>query len=125
MPELDKFKPHKDRFLQAMTGIGKVYGGKLDPEYAAALYLLTANGGLWHKVESYVDRDGIDFAEILENVDLSGGESVLVKFAGNLFNPDATHIDPIELMRLDQNGFEAAIQALRLRRSSLYIDDFK
>lgn len=125
MPELDKFRTHKERFIKSITSIGKVYDGRLDQEYAAALYLLTANGGLWHKTESYVDRDGIDIAGMLENVDLSGGESVLVKFAGNLFNPVVAHVDPIELMRLDKNGFEAALIALQLRRYGAHIDDFK
>jgi hypothetical protein len=120
---MSETEPHKERFIKAITSIGKVYNGKLDQEYAAALYLLTANSGLWHKIESYADRDGINFREIIENVDLSGGESVLVKWAGSLFGQDI-HIDPIELMRLDQHGFDAAIESLKLRRYGAYLDDF-
>jgi hypothetical protein len=54
---------------------------------------------------------------MLEEIDLSGGESVLVQVAGNLFN-GRTHIDPLELMRLDHANFEVTIRALCLRRTS-------
>jgi hypothetical protein len=118
-----KSPEHKQRFLVAMQQIGKIYGGKLDPEYGAALYILTADLSTWQKAQGYVRRDGIDIPTMLEDVDFSGGYSVLIKWAGNLFN-SWEHIDPIELLRLDESNFEIAISSLRIRRHSFQMDDF-
>jgi hypothetical protein len=113
---------HKTRFVEEIQRIGKIYDGKLDEEYSAALYLLTGSLNTWSKVKSHVDRDGINFEDLLEAVDLSGGESVLVRWAGSLFG-QPIHIDPIELMRLDEHNFKLAIQALRLRRNPVRMDE--
>ncbi len=117
---------HKARFLGIMQHLGKVHGGKLDPEYGAALYILTASAATWQKANGYIasDRDGIDFAGMLAEVDFSGGYSVLVKLASNLFNQE-THTDPIELMRLDDSNFQVALTSLLLRRESFSMDDFQ
>src|SRR5207248_10953882 len=104
--------------------IGKIYSGKLDQEYGAALYILTSTTGLWQKASGYVGRDGIDIEAMLKEADLSGGYSVLVMLAGNLFN-DQTHCDAIELMRLDDSNFRLALTALQVRRASLRVEDFK
>ncbi len=113
---------HKQRWLSAILGIGKVYDGKLDPEYASALYILTSSAGTWQKAQSYVDRDGIDFEAMLREVDFSGGYGVLIHLAGNLFNGQ-TACSPVELMRLDDRNFEIAVNALQIRRISLPIDE--
>lgn len=114
---------HKARFLATMQHMGKVYGGKLDPEYGAALYILTAGAAFWQKANGFVDRDGIDFEGMIQEIDFSGGASVLVKWAGNLFNQN-THIDPIELMRLDERNFKVALTSLQLRREHFSLNDF-
>jgi hypothetical protein len=107
-----------------MTRLGKIYGGKLDPEYSAALYLLTAYLGLWQKVSGYVSRTGLDIEGMLEELDLCGGHTVLVQWAGNLFN-GLQHIDPLELMRLDESNFHLALASLKLRRYSLRVNDLQ
>jgi hypothetical protein len=114
---------HKDRFLAAMRTIGKISAGKLDPEYAAALYVLTADRSTWRKAQQYVDRSGIDIPTMLEQVDFSSGDAVLIQWAGNLFN-NQIHIDPIELLRLDESHYEVALSALSLRRYGCCVDDF-
>jgi hypothetical protein len=119
-----KSEEHKTRFLEAMQSIGKIYDGKLDQEYGAALYLLTSHPSVWNKTRPYVFGDGIDFELILEEVVLSGGEWVVIKWAGNLFGQDQ-HIDPTELMRLDRDNFEAAINALRLRRDPMRLEELE
>jgi hypothetical protein len=106
---------HRQRFTQVMEQIGKVYDGKLDPEYGAAIYVLTATGGTWDKAGSYVDRDGIDFETMLEEVHFSSGYRTLILLAGNLFNGNQ-HLDPLEFMRLDEANFKVAVTALTLRR---------
>jgi hypothetical protein len=108
-------KGHKERFLANMRSLGKIYNGKLDQEYGACLYILTSHADIWQKARTYVHEEGIDIPGMLEYVDLSGGQSVLVKLAGNLFN-DETHCDAIELMRLDSENFTVALQALEFRR---------
>lgn len=116
---------HKARFLSAIQGIGKVYEeGQLDPEYAAALFILTSATGTWHKTQSYVSRNGIDIETMLEEVDFSGGHLILVNLAGNLFNGHI-HIDPLEFVRLDENNFDLALTAIKIRRYGLRLSDVK
>lgn len=111
-----KGQEHKARFLQAIHGIHKVYDGKLDPEYAAALYILTSSVSTWDKAESYVDRDGIDFEGMLLNVDWSGGYRPIITWAANLFNGTIS-CNPVELMSLDESNFNLAVNALFIRRN--------
>lgn len=118
-----KSEAHKLRFLTAIQDIGKVYEGKLDQEYAAALYILTATSGTWEKASSYVSHDGIDFPAMLQEEDFSSGYLTLIKLAGNLFNGEQ-HLDPLEFMGLDEFNFRAALTALELRHYSHHIDDF-
>jgi hypothetical protein len=116
-----KSPAHKQRFLHALRQISKVYEqGKLDPEYGAALYILTADGRTWQKAQAFVSRTGIDFPAMIEGQDWSGGYGVLIKWAGNLFNGE-THIDPLELLRLDESNFELALDALKMRRYGLRV----
>jgi hypothetical protein len=113
---------HKRRFLAVMQKIGKVYeGNKIDPEYGAALFVLTADLGTWERAQYYVAHDGILFRKMLRDLDWSGGYRVLIKWAANLFNEQAAHIDPVQLMRLDERNFAIALSALRIRRDGLYI----
>jgi len=118
-----KSADHKRRFITMMGQIGKIYDGNLDPEYSAALYILTADTGTWKKVSGYVDRDGIEIDTILEEVDLSSGHAVLVRLAGNLFN-NQQHLDPLEFLRLDEDNFQVALAALKLRRYSMQMGNF-
>ncbi len=111
---------HKQRLTDIMQQLGKIdtATGKYDPEYLSALYILTADAATWHKASDYVSREGIDIEVMLQEVDLSGGYTILVQFAGNLFNSEQ-HIDPVELMRLDEANFLVALNALMLRRFSV------
>ncbi|HLI07058.1 MAG TPA: hypothetical protein VKV40_10875 [Ktedonobacteraceae bacterium] len=53
---------------------------------------------------------------------LSGGYTVLLQLACNLFNGQM-HLDPVELMRLDESNFILALTAIQIRRYSLKIDE--
>lgn len=107
---------HKQRFLNIMQQLGKVYGGKYDEEYAAALYILTSALGIWEKAEGYVDRSGIDFDVMLGEEHFTTGQAVLIRLAGNLFSGDQ-HVDPHEFYgTLDDENFVVALEALQLRR---------
>ncbi len=117
-----KSPEHKQRFLAVMQTMGKVYDGKIDQEYGAALYVLSADLDTWQQAQTYVRREGIDFEALLAEGEFSGGYSVLIKWASNLFNGN-THIDPVELMRLDDSNFLVALTALQLRRTSLPVSE--
>lgn len=117
-----KSPAHKERFLEAVQG--KVYGGKLDQEYASALYILTATSGTWERASTYVSRDGIDLETMIEEQHLSSGYLALIKLAGNLFN-GRLHVDPLDFMGLDEANFNVALTALALRYHSHHIDDIK
>lgn len=116
-----KSAEHRTRFVEVMQRLGKVYHGKFDPEYASALYILTADLSTWRKASDYIDRNGIDIEAMLEEVHLSGGYAVLIRLAGNLFN-NQQRLDPLELLRLDESNFLIALTALTLRRYSFHID---
>lgn len=128
-PEPVEFKSteHKDRFLKIMQDLGKVWledNNKLDPEYGALLYVLTAHLGTWEKSRGYVKRHGIDIEGLLQEVDFSGGDTVLIQWAANLFN-NQQHIDPVQLMRLDESNYRIALTALTLRRYSFRLAHFE
>jgi hypothetical protein len=116
---------HKDRFLTAIQQIGKVYNGKLDPEYAAALFVLTSDLITWEKASGYVSRHGIDFDALLQEVDFSHAYVALIKLAGNLFNAGYTACSPVDLYGLDDTNFKIALSALILRRNNWPLDSFQ
>ena len=116
---------HKYRLAAAIQGMDKIWeNGKLDPEYTAALYILTAHLGTWDRTKSYVTKHGISFEEMLKEQDFSGGYSVLIMLASNLFNSNA-HVDPIEFLRLDEENYKLALNAINIRRYSMHMNDFK
>jgi hypothetical protein len=117
-----KSAEHKQRLLTTMQELGKIYRGTLDEEYLSALYILTADRSTWQKASQYVSRDGIDITAMLKEVDFSGGYGVLIQLAGNLFN-QRQHLDPIELLRLDEHNFRLALTAIALRRYGLRFSD--
>jgi hypothetical protein len=119
-----KSAQHKAGFITAMQGIGKVYDGKIDPEYGAALYILLADEDTWNQASNYVSRSGIDFETMFKREHFSGGYSVLIHLAGNLFN-DRIPCNAVELMLLDESNFQVALTAIQLRRHSHHIDDVK
>ncbi len=113
---------HKKRWLTAILTIEKTWEGKLDPEYASALYILTSRTGTWQQAQGYVARDGIDFEALINEVDFSGAYLQLIKLAGNLFN-GTIHMDPVELYRLDEENFTLALTALQIRRVSIPLSE--
>jgi hypothetical protein len=108
---------HQQRFTEIMQRLGKLGERAPDAEYAAALYILTASTALWNKASSYVNQDHMEFPALLREQDFSGGYGVLVRLAGHLFN-GRTHLEPLELLRLDEKNFHVALTALQIRRDS-------
>lgn len=113
---------HKARFLEKIQRIDKVEAGKVDPEYGAAVYLLSCMPSVWEKTRAYVRRDGIPFGTILLEEHFSSSELAMVQLAGNLFNLGITEASPVDLVILDGRNFEVALAALRFRRDGASID---
>ena len=111
-----KSPQHKERFVATMQRLGKINNGTFDPEYAAAVYILTADLSTAEKSSEYMSCRGIDIDTLLEDIDFSGGYCVLIELAGNLFNGHR-HVDPLEFLRLDGGNFSVAITSLLLRRN--------
>jgi hypothetical protein len=123
MPDIFfKSEEHKERFSSDVQELDKVYRGKIDREYGAALYILSSSQSLIDKTTGYISIRGIRFGDMLESVDFSGGQVVLVKLAANLFN-SSQHIDPIELMWLDEGNYKVAMQSIVIRRSGLRVGE--
>jgi hypothetical protein len=112
---------HKNRFVEAIQRIGKVYKRSIDPEYGAALYILTSRLALWNDAQGYVTRHGIDFETMLDETHFSSGTWVLVNWACSLFNGNL-HVDLSDLTRLDEGNFETALASLKVRRYGAYVE---
>lgn len=112
---------HQQRFAEALRLVEEVY----DNGYGAALYILTADFATWEKAKGYVSNNGIPFPKLLEQEGWGAAYSVLIRLAGNLFNADDTHMDPAELLRLDDKNFRLALDAIKLRRYGLNRDNIK
>ncbi len=76
---------HREAMKQAVAETPAIKAGRLDREYAAALYLLTGMEYVWPRLKQYANRDGIDHEGMLDEP-LSCGERLIVGLAGNLFN---------------------------------------
>lgn len=114
---------HKKRLAEAIERLEKVErDGKADPWYAAALYVLSADLYTWNSVQPYISRRGIRFDEILSDLHFSSGETTLIEVAANLFRDDG-QIDLSRFTNLDENNFKLVIDAIKIRRYSLRIDD--
>lgn len=120
-----KSEGHKQRLIATIRQLGKVWeNGRLDPEYASALYILSADAATWNQAQAYVERSGIDFEAMLAEVDFSSGYTVLINLAWNIFN-DGQKLDVLDLLRLDEGNFNVALSALKLRRHGAHVNDFK
>lgn len=118
---------HQARLLSAIQSIGKVYNnGKLDREYACALYVLTNEEETWEQTRQYVSQDGIDFEGILNEQDFGGAYTSLIELAGNLFSGGSIKANPVDVVaRLDEYNFAIAVSAIMIRRHGLHINDLK
>ncbi len=117
-----KSPAHRARFLSAIRQSDKIDHGKIDPEYGAALYILTADSATFEKAKPYISRDGILFAKMLRQTDFSSGHRVLVQLAGNLFNGQ-TKVSPVDFTILDIDNFNVMQEALRTRCTPPYLGE--
>lgn len=117
-----KSPEHKERFQAAIQHVGKFDDDLIDREYGTALYLLTADSGIWENASKYVSSSGIRFDLFLKKNVFSSGEATLIKLAANLFysrvsttKSKSIYVEPIELTSLDESNFILAIFAFKVR----------
>jgi hypothetical protein len=87
-------------------------------EYPAVLYIL-GTPGLWERAAPYVRRNDIDWKGLLEETrTMSGGQTLLVKIAYELWTAKKT-VGLWEIVRrLDAESFERVIDALAMSRGT-------
>jgi hypothetical protein len=123
-----KSAAHKQRFLTIMQQIGKIFDGRIDSEYGAALYILTSDAAMWEQASKYVEHNALRIEDLLNNVHFSHGYQVLIQLAANLFNElneAGRQVRPVDLMILDEHNFQVALVALQIRYYSLRVEDLK
>lgn len=119
-----KSPAHRARFVSMVQQFGHIDQGKIDPEYGAALYILTADSITWASAQGYIDADGIDFRRLRKGLALSHGHDILVRLAGNLFN-SCFRVNPVEFVILDAANFTVALEAQQIRFQAPCIEDLK
>lgn len=77
----------EEKHMQRFFKLTDKTGGKADHsnQYMVACFLLSAIGSIYHRAARYVDSDGINFPEMLNNESFSSGESTYVRAAWDLF----------------------------------------
>jgi hypothetical protein len=121
-----KSPEHQQRLAEAIERLEKIEesNGKADPWYCSALYILAADVYTWNSVQPYISRSGIKFDEILANIHFSSGYVTMIEVAANLFR-DSGQIDLSRFTNLDENNFRLVIDAIRLQRYSVQMDELK
>lgn len=115
-----KSEAHKKRFLEAVQP--HVEDGNIDQWYGSALYILTSEASVWGRITKYVTNDGILFHEMLMYDYFYDNDEILLQVAASLFG-SGHHVDMQELACLDQPNFKVAMQAIRIRRDGLHVND--
>ena len=89
----------------------------LSPEHAAVLHLLTAPV-VWPRAAPYLHGDDVDWAGLAaESETMSGGASLLVRTASDLWHAERT-VGVWEVpRRLDHGNFGRVLEALRICRN--------
>lgn len=116
---------HRKRVLELLKKYNKIYAkydNEVDLEYYPAYYLLSLDM-LKDKTIKYIDEDGIDFDQMLHNEDFSTSQELIIKLAQHLFNR-GTDVSIVDLLgSLDENHYEIVLQAIKLRRKSLFLEE--
>jgi ABC-type uncharacterized transport system ATPase subunit len=96
--------------------------GTIAPEHAAVRHVLAAPR-LASRTAPYVGPDDFDFAGLEREVEtMSGGESLLVRVARDLWTAERT-VGIAELVRsLDAANFARVLEALKIARGSYTCD---
>jgi hypothetical protein len=94
-----------------------------DPGYRAAVYILALPKMLYHGTDPYINRDGINFDQLIKDLGgLSSGYRHLLRAAANLFNGGPHDSSPFSLDDalgvLDGPHLHVLVQAICLRSAT-------
>lgn len=110
---------HEQRYTAALEAYRfQRRGVKPDRYWSALLLIATATGGLWEKVQPYLEiaKGNAWIGRLREEVDLSGGERRLIELAHNLFSCEGA-VDVSDLINtLDDDMWQVAVAAVKVRR---------
>jgi hypothetical protein len=96
--------------------------GVKDRERQAFFFIFSSMPGLFDEIENYYDFKDHLVTEIRIRY-LSSGEFKMIKLAANLYNGWDEDCTPVELFSgLDENNFNIAINAIRIR-FGVFMDD--
>lgn len=115
MNNLFRSPEHRQRFLEVMQAIGT----DKDTGYTSAVYILSSRASTLESAKTHIGKDGIDFEEILNHQDWSGGYKSLLVLASDIFNGN-TPTSMIDVCtRLDSSNFQVALHAIGIRHYGL------
>lgn len=91
-----------------------------NPYFGASLFLITAVPGLYDRVKEHIHNGWADYSEMLE-MNLSGGERLIVELAGNFYNGGFFDgYKPSDIIeKLDADTVELVARAFVLRRQRI------
>lgn len=116
-----KLTPDQHNRFNQLVELTKKPIEHLSHECESAFYIMSLHKELFLKVGSYVDENGIDFENCLEEQEFSAGYRVLVRLAHNLFNGGSSaDLSPVDLMILDKENFLWALEAIRIRGAKIW-----
>lgn len=108
---------HRERWLAAMDRLQPFHQTR---DWAAALYVLTAQESMWRRVLPHIDwSTGQIRWDRVRRIAWSYTESFLVDWARYLFGQVGRPDVAVMWESLDANNYTLAINALHLRRSGL------
>lgn len=114
---------HKKNLKSLIEKTNKIYSdGIVDNYYLVAYYVLCSSAEMRAKALKYINQDGIDFDGIRQQ-DFSSGYKILLDLAEELFNHGANASVSNITDRLDEDNFNLAIQAIKLKRESIKFTD--
>lgn len=87
-----------------------------NPEYLSALYILAGNQEIYDKTSSFFTTEGFKVDKLIENVDLSSSQYLMVTLASNLYNGHKK-ITPLDLVGITGDlNFKIALMSIEGRR---------
>lgn len=116
---------HLENFREAVGLIPDAVDGntgRISAYYGGSLFLLTGLESSWSRLRPFC-TGYIDCESMLDGLPLSGGERLVVRLAGNLYNGGFWVGSPLDLVsELDEDCFQLCLSAIEIRRARAYYD---
>lgn len=112
---------HYERYIKLLDNAqGRQYVDRReDPEYMAALYILSADDDLSSIAAMYINEEGINFKRLVAAVKkcaLTETQLIAAKTAWSLFNRGTMSVMPKDLTRCTYDMLDVLVQALYIAK---------